>query len=337
MLSTKPVLWLSLMASVLLFSACQPKPDPEDAAASSATAASAAQTAANLTGKIERLPLQLPPCKGKNCPEFSVERLSSNYAFIDAALDQAIVSHLADMLDIAEPKIKASQAQAAKAAQAVKDQNQRKNNDPAQSNTSTDSAAEASSAIALPNPQQQLVLKVQPYLDGFLTIDQEMKSLGAAHQISLMMKPAILQAQGRIVTVVLNSSSYLGGAHGAASQRYYNFDLKVQQPLVLNDIVEAKQKPALTAKAHEVFAAWVLDNKLAANLADYEQAWPFSLSDNFYLSPQGLILQYGEYDIGPYVVGLPRLVIPYNQLQGIIKPQYLPTATAASPAMTLKN
>jgi len=42
------------------------------------------------------------------------------------------------------------------------------------------------------------------------------------------------------------------------------------------------------------------------------------------LSKQGLILQYGEYEIGPYVVGLPRLTIPYEQLQTILKKQYLP-------------
>jgi hypothetical protein len=35
------------------------------------------------------------------------------------------------------------------------------------------------------------------------------------------------------------------------------------------------------------------------------------------LGEQGLILQYGEYEIGPYVVGLPRLVIPFDELQGV--------------------
>ena len=42
------------------------------------------------------------------------------------------------------------------------------------------------------------------------------------------------------------------------------------------------------------------------------------------MGEQGLILQYGEYEIGPYVVGLPRLVIPFDQLQGVLKPEYLP-------------
>ncbi|EOY5001067.1 RsiV family protein, partial [Acinetobacter baumannii] len=48
---------------------------------------------------------------------------------------------------------------------------------------------------------------------------------------------------------------------------------------------------------------------------------------------QGLILQYGEYEIGPYVVGLPRLVIPYDQLQEVLKEEYLPQPKA-KPAST---
>ena len=41
-----------------------------------------------------------------------------------------------------------------------------------------------------------------------------------------------------------------------------------------------------------------------------------------------MILQYAEYEIGPYVVGLPRLVIPYEQLQTILKKEYLPEIKA---------
>ena len=78
----------------------------------------------------------------------------------------------------------------------------------------------------------------------------------------------------------------------------------------------------------------MIESKLANSVEEYEQAWKFTLSDNFYLSSQGLILQYGEYEIGPYVVGLPRLTIPYDQLQTVLKKQYLPQveAPASTPA-----
>ena len=83
--------------------------------------------------------------------------------------------------------------------------------------------------------------------------------------------------------------------------------------------------------AYAAFKTWVIESKLANNMAEYEQVWKFKLSDNFYLGKQGLILQYGEYEIGPFAVGLPRLVIPYDQLQQIIKPEYLPAAQPPEP------
>ena len=141
-----------------------------------------------------------------------------------------------------------------------------------------------------------------------------------------MIKPKILNAKDPLATVVLNTSSYLGGAHGSSSQHYYNFDLKQQKLVSLDDLLLPNQKAALNRVAHEAFRTWVVDSKLATNVDEYEQAWKFSLSNNYYLGTEGLILQYGEYEIGPYVVGLPRLTLGYDQLQKILKPEYLPKA-----------
>jgi Protein of unknown function (DUF3298) len=96
----------------------------------------------------------------------------------------------------------------------------------------------------------------------------------------------------------------------------------------LQDLLLPKQKATLDKLAHEAFKTWIVDSKLATDPKEYEQAWPFQVTDNFLLGEQGLILQYGEYDIGPYVVGLPRLVIPFSELQGVLKPEYLPKVDA---------
>ncbi|MGB8482234.1 MAG: RsiV family protein, partial [Acinetobacter bohemicus] len=196
-----------------------------------------------------------------------------------------------------------------------------------------DKATAAKPLATVETAKQKLEKQVTPYLVTFLALDKELKALSANHQISLMIKPKILNANLPLATVVLNSSSYLGGAHGSSSQRYYNFDLKQQKQVELNDLLAPNQKAHLEKKAHEVFKTWVLESKLANSVEEYEQAWKFTLSDNFYLSKQGLILQYGEYEIGPYVVGLPRLTIPYDQLQGILKKEYLPQAEVKDQAV----
>ncbi|MFV5660045.1 RsiV family protein [Acinetobacter pittii] len=301
MLSSKASLRLTLLASAIFLAACQPKADPKDSQEQQKSTVQE-QKPVELTLKGETTPSKvvLPDCDGKTCPEFTVERLQSNFPFIDKIIDQQILSTLNQILEIAEPDAKDTQAE---------------------------QKAEAS-AVAGTEQKNSFDAQVQRYANSFIDLDNELKALSSNHQINLLVKPKILQAQGKVVTVVLNSSSYLGGAHGSAAQHYYNFDLKEQKQIKLEDLLRPQQKAALEKLAHEAFKTWVMDSKLADNVADYEQAWPFKLSNNFLLGEQGLILQYGEYEIGPYVVGLPRLVIPYDQLQDVLKEEYLPQPKA---------
>lgn len=318
MLKNKSILAISILITILGITACQPKKTEPEAVEAKQTQTE--QQSIKLVGDIEKLNLSLPKCDGKNCPEISIERLNSNQAFIDHFIDQKIIQELAQILEIA-PQQAASEVAA------------------------IDHAASAASATDAPasNPTEAAIAQVEtlaqklekqtlPYVQSFLALDQELKALSSNHKISLMIKPKILNANQPLATVVLNSSSYLGGAHGASAQQYYNFDLEQKKLVLLNDILLEKQRPQLERKAYEAFKQWVIASELSTNVEEYEQAWKFKLSENYYLGQQGLILQYAEYEIGPYVVGLPRLTIPYAELQGIVKATYLPVTEAASEA-----
>ena len=299
------MLCLSVLASAVMLSACQPKEaEPKDKEVAETT--QIAEQQLKLIGENEKLKLNVPDCDGKDCPEINIERLSSNQAFIDAFIDQKILEVVKGVLS----------PEAIEPAQVKLDEN--------------DQPASEASLAKVETPKQILEKQMLPHMQGFLNLDKELKTLNASHSISMMVKPKILNSSDPLATVVLNSSSYLGGAHGSSAQTFYNFDLEKKQQVKLDDLIVAKQKAKLEQQAHEVFKVWVTDSKLATNVAEYEQAWPFSLTDNFYLSKQGLVLQYAEYEIGPYVVGLPKLVIPYEQLQGVLKAQYLPQAEQAA-------
>lgn len=307
----KNIFCLSILASAVLLSACQPKSN-EPKEPTSPEVVQTEPEVLKLSGDTEKLKLVIPECEGKNCPEISIERLNSNQRFIDEWIDQQILQQLKNILSV--DAIEPAKATAASEAEVA--------------------ASEPKTALSMvTTPKQQLEQQIQPSMQTFLNLDKELKALSASHSISLMIKPKILNSGDPLATVVLNSSHYLGGAHGASAQRYYNFDLEQQTLVKLDDIIAEKQKAKLEAQAYEAFKVWVMESKLAKDVAEYEQAWKFILTDNFYLAKEGLILQYAEYEIGPYVVGLPRLMIPYAQLQGVLKPQYLPQAeTAASEA-----
>ncbi|MFW1747511.1 RsiV family protein [Acinetobacter guillouiae] len=303
MLNQKSTLALSILVITLGLTACQ-KSDSKKAepTVDQSAASQVPDTSMLLQGDTEKVKLTLPECNGNTCPEFSIERLKSNQAFVDETIDQAILDNLDKMLDIAQ------------LSKAKKDADQQQ----------TASQASASEVQANKTPVQQLQERVQPYANSFLEMDKELKTLGASGQITISLSPKILNSDKPLATVVLNTSSYLGGAHGASAQTYFNFDLVSKKQVGLDQIIEANQKAKFEKLAHDAFKTWVIDSKLAESVNEYEQAWKFTLSDNFYLGKQGLILQYGEYDIGPYVVGLPRLMIPYDQLQGVLKSQYFP-------------
>lgn len=310
MLKHKNIGLFSILVLSMGLVACQPQQAEPKAEPEKATKP-APDLSAKLIGDSEKLKIQLPECDGKSCPEISLDRLNSNQSFIDEFIDQQILQQLGAMLSV-EPEQKKANLAASEA----------------------QVASEAKSLADVQTPQVKMQQQLAPYLQAFVALDKELKNLSSAQKISLMIKPKILNSGEPIATVVLNSSSYLGGAHGASAQQYYNFDLKSKKLVTLDALLLAKQKPRLEQLAHEAFKTWVIDAKLADNVQDYEQAWKFKLSDNYYLSKEGLILQYGEYDIGPYVVGLPRLTIPYAQLETVLKAQYLPAKveTVASEA-----
>lgn len=283
----KKVFQFSILACAVLLAACQPKSEPKEPEDKPQDPVVNQTSEPVLRGETVKLAVTLPECNGNTCPDFTVERLQSNFPFIDQLLDQEILDQLSKMLEIVD-------------------------------------ADQASSTAQGSEQTNHLDVQAQQYANAFIKIDEELKALSSSHQISLMIKPKILQSKGTLATVVLNSSSYLGGAHGSTAQRYYNFDLKNQKQVQLNDLLLPKQKAKLDKLAHEAFKTWVIDSKLANTADEYEQAWPFQVTDNYFLGEQGLILQYGEYEIGPYVVGLPRLVIPFDQLQGVLKPEFLP-------------
>ncbi len=148
------------------------------------------------------------------------------------------------------------------------------------------------------------------------------------HGYNMTINSSILgqSADGALVVVSVDGYFYTGGAHGSATRVLLNFDRRHHRLLTPKDILQQgqsfKQNPALYPLYHAQFARFVKENG-EDNLADYEKMWKFHLSDQWRLGELGLVMQYGQYDIGPYVIGMPELTVPYSALHGIIRPEYL--------------
>lgn len=120
----------------------------------------------------------------------------------------------------------------------------------------------------------------------------------------------------------INSYVFTGGAHGMPYSEYLIFDSATKQQVQLADMLQKGKKSDFEALAYDAYREWV--DTVASDDHDYEQSWPFSLSDNITLTDKGIDIRYQHYSIGPYAYGMPVLSIPYDKLNTIIRPYFIP-------------
>lgn len=125
--------------------------------------------------------------------------------------------------------------------------------------------------------------------------------------------------------VIIEFSSYLstGGAHGMPGRGFINYDRTLKKALSLQDMLLPGQTAAFWDLAGQAHQRWLTANQLDQD-PEYISNWPFERSENVALGQAALLLKYNVYSIAPYSSGHPQLTIPYSQLKGILKAQYVP-------------
>lgn len=320
--------WLTILSCAYLVSACDNKPPqstpPEVQVKPANTETSVIQNPPlHVQFQIEPLIIKDERCAGQICPEIKIHRIKSNFAALDLAVDNYVYGYMSGFLKgIDLPPSPNEVVQPAAQSQTPLQQLQQNQIQTKTTNTVKDEQQQE---------KEILLQQINPYIDKFIRLAAEVKSLGSSSQLSVYIKPQVLNPAGPVSTVVINANNYIGGAHGSSAQQYINFELDSKKILNIEHILQAGQRKALNDVVHQKFQNWVKESQPEMEFKLYENLWNFKLSDNFYLSPQGLIFQYAEYEIGPYAVGLPRLTVPYAELQTIVKPQYLPVITKDKP------
>ena len=131
-----------------------------------------------------------------------------------------------------------------------------------------------------------------------------------------------------LTTIELNTWQYMTGAtHGVSATQFLNWDNAGQKVLGLNDVLQPGQHDAYIASLRQAHARWVASHPDAQHDPDtFNRLWPFQPSENFAFTDKGLVVKYDSYQIAPYSSGQPELHLPYSDLHGILRPEYLPRA-----------
>jgi hypothetical protein len=107
---------------------------------------------------------------------------------------------------------------------------------------------------------------------------------------------------------------YSGGAHGNYGVSFYNFSLKTQKKLSLNDVLSKPRQKELSK---------LLESKLRENyqlkpkapLTEVLFEDKINYNNNFYITEKGIGFLYNPYEISAYAMGIIDLYIPFSSFK----------------------
>ncbi|WP_456268583.1 DUF3298 domain-containing protein [Kushneria sp. AK178] len=128
--------------------------------------------------------------------------------------------------------------------------------------------------------------------------------------------------------LILELQSYVmtGGAHGLPGTDYMVIDENTRQVVTLDDMLQEGEKPAFEAALKNSWQDWQKNSEAGQTLDPIN--WPFSPSDNAAPLNDAMAVTYGVHTLGPQAIGQPTLTIPYSELDGVLKPRFMPEADA---------
>ena len=113
---------------------------------------------------------------------------------------------------------------------------------------------------------------------------------------------------------------YEGGAHGINQQITMNFEAKTGRQLTLADIFATGYEQPLKTVLLKALKAKTGCNSLSAL---HDKGYLYSMdifpSENFILSEEAITFIYNPYEIAPYAMGSTELIIPFGDVEKILK------------------
>lgn len=113
-----------------------------------------------------------------------------------------------------------------------------------------------------------------------------------------------------VLSLYLDKYEYAGGAHGSTERDSQTFSLFRYSPIKLNQIITCQQD----------YRAYIL-NEVRKQIEKEKDIYFENYNEliaetfnpnNFYLTPDGVVIYYQQYDIAPYSSGIREFFIPYS-------------------------
>jgi len=152
-------------------------------------------------------------------------------------------------------------------------------------------------------------------IEDFKAVNFKSESESGINQ-DLICDPAMVDSKV-IAFSFINSTYYFGAAHPGTYIGYENFDLNTGNALVLENLLIPNFKKELNSIAEKKFI-----QVFGKEGWDFEPG-KFTITENFLITPSGLLFTYNQYEIGPYSAGSPTFSIPYKDFAHLISEKSL--------------
>ncbi|MBA4745096.1 MAG: DUF3298 and DUF4163 domain-containing protein [Muricauda sp.] len=122
-----------------------------------------------------------------------------------------------------------------------------------------------------------------------------------------------------IITLVLNSYSFTGGAHGYASTSFLNFDKKQGKELENSELFDDLEGFEDFAESKFRIQENIPQNKNINATGFMFDGDAFHLSNNIGYTEEGIELIYNQYEVASYADGPIILTLPYGEINTYLK------------------
>lgn len=180
---------------------------------------------------------------------------------------------------------------------------------------------DSATIAANPNTRTDLTKAARLFATDYESMRKDMGSLGGCWELKTTADT--VYAGPKALTVKFDTYAYTGGAHPNSTQSFYTFDRESGRLLLLADMVT--DTTALVGVLEKAFRR---QQKLPPTSSLEEQGYflrdgRFFLPANVGMSREGLVFYYNPYEIAAYAVGPIQVTVPYGQLGGILRSDWL--------------
>ncbi len=174
----------------------------------------------------------------------------------------------------------------------------------------------------LPKYANNLFLDYKRSNETYLANNAEIKESPLILENEIQIQGVAMYLDDRILSYSYERYAFMGGPHGNSSRLLYNFDLTNSHLIKESDLFIADYTESLTRLIKQQIVEDNAEMESVADLNDFhffeDQIKP---NNNFYITAEGIVYVYNPYDIAPYSTGQTVVLLTFEKLRPILKPE----------------